>query len=693
MTPENRKKISSTIDSILVFIWGVTILLFPFVISSVNTEAFVLPKEIFISAVVLISLLLFGAKVVVTKRVVFRRTPLDVPIALFAFALILSSVLAVNRFDSLIATTPVFLMILGYFLLVNVLRKQNTTVFAFSAFVISGVGVSVIAIFSFLKVYPIPLTFTHVPSFTTMGSLLEQIVFLAAVLAVAIQLGLPLIKGNTESKTVAFAAAALFIGAGILVTIAQLLTSQKPLLLPFDTGFQTAFAAISQDTGRILQGFLFGSGYGNYTTVFDRFRQSTFNSSPYWYIEFNQSSSFILELLATTGIVGILSFFLILFRALVKPSKKKINPAFFALVILGIATFVLPFSFEGVAVLFLTLALFSSAEAIKHPSQFFDIEPRLVALKKGLIALEQTTMTTNERYEYSNIIPFTLGGIILVFVAFVGWYAGHYVISDVWFQDSIVAANSNNGSLTYKSQVNALNTFPYQSSYNRIFAQTNIALANSIANSQQKSSSPSAQVQSTVYALIQQGITSAKSATSLAPLTVANWQNLSSVYRALIGIGQGADGFAIQAAQQATILDPSNPQEYISLGGIYYQLGQYDNAIRVFQQAVTLKQDYANAYYNLGHAYLQKNDTTNGLAALQLAKQLVANDPNNLKKVTDEINSLQNQQSPTGSPTPAPTQTSQTSQGPLNVEGQTTPIQAQTSPIPLAPTATPTPGK
>ena len=693
MTPENRKKIGSTLDSILVFVWGITILLFPFIISSINTEAFVLPKEIFISAVVLISLLLFGAKVVVTKRVVFRRTPLDVPIALFAFALILSSVLAVNRFDSLIATTPVFLMILGYFLLVNVLRKQNTTVFAFSAFVISGVGVSVIAIFSFLKVYPIPLTFTHVSSFTTMGSLLEQIVFLAAVLAVAIQLGLPLIKGNTESKTVAFAAAALFIGAGILVTIAQLLTSQKPLLLPFDTGFQTAFAAISQDTGRILQGFLFGSGYGNYTTVFDRFRQSTFNSSPYWYIEFNQSSSFILELLATTGIVGILSFFLILFRALVKPSKKKINPAFFALVILGIATFVLPFSFEGVAVLFLTLALFSSAEAIKHPSQFFDIEPRLVALKKGLIALEQTTMTTNERYEYSNIIPFTLGGIILVFVAFVGWYAGHYVVSDVWFQDSIVAANTNNGSMTYKDQVNALNTFPYQSSYNRIFAQTNIALANSIANSQQKSSSPSAQVQSTVYALIQQGITSAKSATSLAPLTVANWQNLSSVYRALIGIGQGADGFAIQAAQQATILDPSNPQEYISLGGIYYQLGQYDNAIRVFQQAVTLKQDYANAYYNLGHAHLQKNDTTNGLAALQLAKQLVANDPNNLKKVTDEINSLQNQQSPTGSPTPAPTQTSQTSQGPLNVEGQTTPIQAQTSPIPLAPTATPTPGK
>lgn len=698
MTPELRKKLTRNIESVLLGVWGIFFLVFPFIISPQTTENFILPKQIFTAIVVLLSLLLLAAKMVISERLRFRRTPFDVPIALFGLALLVSSLLSVNRFDALIAYTPVLLAIVGYYIVVNAVRKESAVVFILSAVVTSGVLLAIIAVFSYLKVYPLPLAFTHQQGFTTLGSQLEQLMYLAAILPIAIMQGKALFKGDTSSKTVGFMAAGFLVGAGLLVTVAQLLTTQKPIILPFETGFQVAFAAISQDTGRVAQGFLFGSGFGNFLSAFTRFKQASFNANQtLWYLPFNASSSFVLELLATTGIIGMFSFLLILFRAVIQPAKKKNNPIYLSLVVLAILAFVLPFSFETIMLLSLVLSLFATTQAIKHPSEFFDIEPRFVALKKGFIALDHATTTqTDERHEYSQVMPYTLAIVSIIFVAAVGLYATRYILSNLSFHQALVAAQNNNGTATYKLEVASINMFPYQSAYYRVFSQTNIALANSIANTQQKGSSPSAQVQSTVYTLLQQGITTAKNATQLSPQDVANWQNLSSVYRALVGIGQGADNFAVVASQQAVTLDPTNPQEYINLGGLYYQLGQYDNAIRTFQQAITLKQDFPNAYYNLGHAYLQKQDPQDALQAFQIVAQLTVNDKVNHDKIMAEIAAIQgqagSQQAPAAKPTPAQTAPA-TVQQPLNVSGENPTLPSSPTKIPLEPTATPTPSK
>lgn len=190
-------------------------------------------------------------------------------------------------------------------------------------------------------------------------------------------------------------------------------------------------------------------------------------------------------------------------------------------------------------------------------------------------------------------------------------------------------------------QVSAIQTFPYRDIYHRSFSQTNLALANSLANTaRQKNASPSAQQQQQIVQLIQQSIAEGRSAVSVSPLTTFNWNNLSSIYRGLIGFGQNADQFTVLTAQQAVALDPNNPQQYIELGGIYFQLGKYDDAIRQFQIAINLKQDYANAYYNLGHAYEAKKDLPNALAAYQVVANLVDKDQASVKKIKAEIDAL-----------------------------------------------------
>ena len=76
------------------------------------------------------------------------------------------------------------------------------------------------------------------------------------------------------------------------------------------------------------------------------------------------------------------------------------------------------------------------------------------------------------------------------------------------------------------------------------------------------------------------------------------------------------------------------------MGGVYYQIGQYDEAVRQFQIAIQLKNNYANAYYNLGHALEEKKDLQGALGQYQAVKQLVADNPENVKKISAEIEAL-----------------------------------------------------
>ncbi len=679
----DKSSFLTLMDNSLVFLWGIFFLLFPFIMSTASTDAFLFPKEIALTFVIVLSLLLWATKIVVLEKVTFQRTPFDVPVLLFLSALVLSSLFSVNRADSLLSSLPVVAAGLSFFVLSNTLKKDNAIVFCSTMLLVGAAAVGLLAIFSYLRVYPILFSFTHIQSFSPIGSLLEQAFYFVFLLPVAGKFFLKFLhplggrdEGKQTSWTVTFAVLSLLIAAGLTVTLIQLFTSQRPLLLPFETGFQSAFAAISQDSGRIAQGFVFGSGYGNFSAVFTRFKQATFNTSPLWTQQFSSSSSYLLELLATTGILGFLSYLFLLFRLNTHTKEKKTNPLYWGLVLLSGISIVLPFSFVEIAVLFLLLGLFVGAQGLHDHTRYYDVELKFVALKKGMISLQQITVPSHEKHEYNRSTAWFVAGVFLALVALTAWFGGAYVYSDMLFQKSLVLASANNGTGTYQYEVKAINIFPYRSIYYRIFSQTNIALAGSLSKAQQ-GSSPNSQTQSTLYALLQQGVTAAKTATTLSPQTVANWQNLSSVYRSLIGVGQNADNFAILASQQAITLDPNNPEEYLALGGIYYQLGQWDNAIREFQQATTLKGDFANAYYNLGHAYEQKADYQNALTNYQTVQQLVSNDPTNLSKVTADIAALQKkmgsaQSTPTAKPVAKPVTPATTTQ-PLQVSGQLTP--------------------
>jgi len=633
---------------------------FPVVFTTITTNPIILPKQILLGGVVAILLALQIVKMLAQKTVRIKRTSFDIPILLLALTALLSCFFAVNRIDALTAFFPYFFTILIFFLIVNIVKDKNSLLFLMSSLIIGSSLLSISAVLSFFKIYILPFPGTHSQTFTPLGSLLEQGIYLVLTLTISFYYLNRFFKSkakkgievSTEStaissttnqervKVISFGVASFVILLGIVVTTYALFKLEKPLLLPIETGFQTALSEISLDSGRVTQGFLLGSGFGTYAVDFSRWKLASFNQyQDLWNLTFFKSSNFPLELLATTGVLGLCAFIFLLIRVIKEIRISSQNKMLVSLITLFLISILLPLNFTSQVLFFVILGLFAANQGVisKTQDRFFEIELQLVALKKGLIAMEVPQIKNDK----SLILPSITGVIILAIISIMGYYSIPYISSDLTFQKSLVAASQNNGSLTYQLQAQAIQTFPYRDGFYRVFSQTNLALANALASQQPAGAKPDQTVQQNITTLIQQSINAARQAATVAPQTNLNWQNLSSVYRGLIGFGQNAESFAIVSAQQSINLDPSNPQEYIILGGIYYQLQQWDNAMSQFMTAINLKPDYANSHYNLGHVLEQKGDTQNALAQYQTVRTLVANDKASLEQIDKEIAVLQ----------------------------------------------------
>ncbi len=635
---ENRNKHAHQLDKASVVIQGIYLLLFPVLVASITTDAYLIPKQAGIAFVVISGLVLMAARGILTKNVRLRRTPFDLPIVLLILAALLSSVFAVNRFDSLITFVPFMFAALFFFIITNTAKKQQDFKFLLGMLIGGGILVSAITLLSYLKIYLLPFSFAKVQTFTTFGSLFDQLMYLVLILAMALYMALPALKKKAvaEKGSLIFVGGAFVLLLGVVITAIAMFTLQKPVILPYQTGFQTAFAAISQDNGRVVQGFLMGSGLGTFLTDFTRFKPATFNASEaLWNLSFLRSSTFALELIATTGLLGILSFLFLIYKIF------RTKPLFTPLILAVVLAFILPFSYSSIMLFFVILALYSVSRGFgeHHNSNFFDVDLRLVTLRQGVFALTDPNSRTSS--EHSNLLPVAFAVLVGVFTFVIGIVSVRFLASDYLFQKSLIYASKNDAQNTYKYQTDAIRMFPQRDGYHRIFSQINLAIANNLALSIPQGTQPTQEQQQTIYQLIQQAINSGRNASTVSPQTSVNWQNLSSIYRALIGFGQNADQFALLANQQAIILDPNNPQEYINYGGIYYQLGQWDNAIRQFQYAASLKPDFANAYYNLGHALEQKGDFQGALTQYQTVRQLVIKDKASVDVIDKEIAALQ----------------------------------------------------
>jgi tetratricopeptide (TPR) repeat protein len=108
-----------------------------------------------------------------------------------------------------------------------------------------------------------------------------------------------------------------------------------------------------------------------------------------------------------------------------------------------------------------------------------------------------------------------------------------------------------------------------------------------------------------------------------------------------MAFAQGADQFAIQSYSQAVALDPTAPDLRLSLGGVYYALGDYESAIDAFKMAVLTKPDYANARYNLAIAYREKGEIKKAISEMTTVLSLLDPNSQDYQTAKNELEALE----------------------------------------------------
>ena len=216
-------------------------------------------------------------------------------------------------------------------------------------------------------------------------------------------------------------------------------------------------------------------------------------------------------------------------------------------------------------------------------------------------------------------------------------YVGYRVAAAEYvFGRSIREAAANRGDATYNSQIQAIQLNPYDVRYRLSYAQTNLAIANSLAANKDLTD----QDRQIVQQLVTQSIEQAKNAIAIDQLRADSWAVLANIYQSLINVAEGSDQWAVATYQQAIAVDPNNAQLRLAYGQLLFSLNEFEASQRQFELAVSLKQDYTNAFYNLAFAYSKQEKLLQAQSAMTQVLTLVERDSDDYKNAQERLTKI-----------------------------------------------------
>lgn len=635
-------------------IWLVRLLvfLFPLFFLPITSEFFDINKTILLTIGTLVAILLW-ALTKMAGEFKFRVTPFDLPVLAFAVVYVASAIVASpNKMDAFFApgtATFVLFATLFYFLIVQIAggrggdEGENLATSVIGGGAIAGLvaalaGTGVLT--SVVKSTSLPVWLIQ-PTFNTIGGPLPAV----TVFVVLGVLTIGRLLGSAKSKYFILNTVCLILlVAGGAATVYQMLPGKpaSPQLLPISTGWSIALESLKREP-------LLGVGPGNFVEAFNRFRQVEYNSTSVWNLRFSASSNWYLETWTVAGLLGIAAFLWLVWVVLRANGKwtieggKSIHYALFAALVIAL---LVPVGFVFLFVFYLLLALVASYRASD-------------------LALEFSASGGASR---NNLVPGFFGILALVGLVAVGFWGRPVYAAELTYKKALDSIGRNDGLGAYNSLISAINQNTQVDRYRITYSQINLALANNVASKKDLSD----QDKQTVNQLIQQAIREGQAAVALNRNIAGNWENLARIYQAIMPFAQGADQFTIQTYQQAIALDTVNPNLRIALGGVYYGLGNYEEAVKVFEVAALAKPDLANAHYNLAVALREKKDTARAVAEMNTTLSLISPGTPDYDKAKKELDELQAklkeetatpsaqvrpgtaQQSPLQAPQPAP---------------------------------------
>lgn len=668
--------------------WSVVVLaaLLPVFVLPWTIEVAEINKQLLLVVVAGLAGLAWLAKMLIERQLQYRRSVVNVMVVLFVAVYAISSWLSYSPYLSIVGdfgqekaglVTVISLAVL-YFVIAGNVRTYADLRRIFGGIMVGGLLAAAYALLQGMGAFILPFDFTRSASFNTVGTMTSLGVYLAFVVALAGGLllaghgrqpgtatawdkawsALIAVTGGLSLLVVAvidywpvtlcllasalvllvfaFVHAKLFRGLlGIALPIAAVVIAL--FVLVFDVNVPIKYPAevmpsmeASWDitVKTLREKPFFGSGPGTFIFDYAKHRSVDVNQTDFWNIRFDRGSIRLHTLLATTGLLGALSWLVLVLFVFFSSGRKLLRAdenewhvligTFSAWLAIALSRFVYSSNITLEMAFWLATALLVVSYRPETVNVKFDSSPRAAMAVSFLFVLG---------------IVFGLAGAFVEGNRYAGEVAYAKAIRADRAGDS---ADEVMGELKRAVSLNGNNDVYARNLALAALSKANRALSAEVKLDREEGESDadydkrlndakSASAQE-AFDLIAEAVKIAKASTVISEHNVSNWSVLGSVYSSLLGVTAGADGWAIASYEKAIELEPANPVFRTELGKVYLYQGDlagqvdakaseeqkaaaegkakeiYGKAVEQLTKAVELKADYAPARYNLSLA-------------------------------------------------------------------------------------------
>lgn len=373
---------------------------------------------------------------------------------------------------------------------------------------------------------------------------------------------------------------------------------------------------------------IFGSGVETFAYSYYNFRPAEHNNVSEWDFLYNKAHNEYLNYLATTGVLGFLSYLFLIgsfivfsIKYLVLSIKKQSTQNTYYLLLTTLLCGYISYlvqNFFGFSVVMIALLFylfpaltFLGGDELKERNF-----PRL--LKKYLAFLPQIIYKRRVTYK-----------IVLGLVMALGIY---YLVSlgRLWFSDYNYKLGSDytdagNVGKGYNYLLNAVelnNQEPlYQSELGYTAAAASVALLTDNATESSR--------------LKKEALEFTDNSLNISPKNVSLWRTAIRTYFQLSILDTSLEGKTLQVVDETIKMAPTDPKLYYNKALILSQLGRKKEAVEVIKEAIKLRPKYREAYLSLADFYIELGEKEKAREQLDILLKMIPNDPDGLKRMEE----------------------------------------------------------
>ncbi|NCS71780.1 MAG: tetratricopeptide repeat protein [Candidatus Magasanikbacteria bacterium] len=675
-----QRSSQSLFDTISSLILIVGALVLPLFYLPLTRNVLFFPKSIFFLGVVLLGVLVWLVRVVVTKELYIRRTVVDLPILFFVGVVLISAFASYSHSLSFFGqvdeyvfhVVSVVVSVLWFWLLV---QYVNTTIlwrWMISLLLLSGLFVGVAFLFRGLSIFQ---GITATVGVNLISGATSVFGVYIAVLCI-ISCGLLMVKGRTfiEQCLPALSAIVGFVVllrigftlpwvifavgcVGLLVIgMTMLADAWLPMVIgvfclfimtllfifigspgalkvsiPIEVslGARTSWSIAFQSVLFSAKQFLFGSGPGTFVYNFSQYRPQEFNLNELvWSVRFRQSYNSFFSLLSEVGVLGVLTWlFMVIFSfGSILSAWFNTRPSIWKRTVQRVAK---DMTHEANPQVRLRLEIFVLvASWVALTFGFFVLYYDMMGwwLWWTLLALVLTGISAIlpdvmfDKKIYLQVSPqYSLAvsfGMVCVFVAVVLFGTSQ---GRIFFAEAAFTQASRSSSVDGSEQFiqKSLIYRPGYVPYRLALARIHLQQARIL--SEQGDANPEQ-----VASLVANAVNDARFAADADTKNVETWETLAAMYMNARVFAKEANVWAQDALHNVVDLEPTNAIAHWRLGDTYLFAQEYDQAETWYKQAIALKPNHLQMYNSLSDLYESQDDLDKAIAVYEPIAHLIS---------------------------------------------------------------------